>query len=164
MIELLTSAGLTAAQAVTVAMLVGPMQVAGRIVVFAFAGRVRVARLGVSAFSLILVSLVALIGVNGFGAAAILFVTVYGAGNGVLTIVRGTTPAELFGRDGLGSVLGHLSRAGLYSTAIAPAAYSMLLTLGFTRASAIATLMAVALAAMGCYALAVRSAPATRAA
>jgi predicted MFS family arabinose efflux permease len=164
MIELLTSAGLTAAQAVTVAMLVGPMQVAGRIVVFAFAGRVRVTRLGVTAFTLILLSLVALISVNGFGAAAILFVTVYGAGNGVLTIVRGTTPAELFGRDGLGSVLGHLSRAGLYSTAIAPAAYSMLLTLGLTRTSAVTTLMAVALGAMGSYAIAVRSAPATRAA
>src|SRR5450432_1614846 len=164
MIELLTSAGLTPAQAVTVSMLVGPMQVAGRIVVFAFAGQVRVTRLGMTAFTLILASLAALFGANGFGVAAILFVAVYGTGNGVLTIVRGTTPAELFGRDGLGSVLGHLSRAGLYSTAVAPAAYSMLITIGLTRASAIATLMAVALGAMGCYGLAVRSAPATRAA
>jgi MFS family permease len=156
MIELLTGAGLTAVQAVTVAMLVGPMQVTGRIVVFAFAGDVRATRLGVIAFTLILVALAALLGANGLGAAAILFVTVYGTGNGVLTIVRGTTPAELFGREGLGGVLGHLSRAGLYSTAVAPAAFAVLVTIGLARNMAIAALMAVALAAMGSYAMAVR--------
>jgi MFS family permease len=158
MIELLTGAGLTAAQAVTVSMLVGPLQVSGRVIVFAFAGRVRATKLGVTAFALIFAALAALFSANGLGAAAILFVTVYGAGNGVLTIVRGTTPAELFGRDGLGSVLGHLSRAGLYSTAIAPVGFSALLAFGLTRNAAIAALMAVALGAMGSYAMAVRPA------
>jgi MFS family permease len=157
MIELLTGAGLTAAQAVTISMLVGPMQVAGRVVVFGLSGRVRASALGLTAFALMLCALVALLGINGFGPAALVFVTLYGIANGVLTIARGTTPAELFGREGLGALLGHLSRAGLYATAIAPAGYSALLAFGLNRNNAVAALVVVALGAAGCYAMAVRA-------
>jgi MFS family permease len=156
MIELLTGAGLTAAQAVAIAMLMGPMQVAGRVVVFGFSGRVRASALGLTAFTLMLCALVALLGIDGFGPAALVFVTVYGVANGVLTIARGTTPAELFGHEGLGALLGHLSRAVLYSTAIAPAGYSALLALGLTRNTAVAVLIAVALGAAASYGVAVR--------
>ena len=157
LISLLTTAGLTAAQAVTISMLVGPMQVAGRIVEFGFSGRVRAVTVGLVAFALMLLALVALISVEGFGIAAIVFVAAYGCGNGVLTIVKGTAPAELFGRDGLGALLGHLSRAGLYAKAVAPASFSALLTFGLTRNGALATLMAISVAGMGSYAMATRS-------
>ena len=156
LINLLTTAGLTAAQAVTISMLVGPMQVAGRIIEWGFSGRVRAVTVGVVAFALMLLSLVALITVEGFGIAAIVFVIAYGCGNGVLTIVKGTAPVELFGREGLGGLLGYLSRAGLYAKAIAPAAFSALLTFGFTRNAALASLTALAIAGMGTYALATR--------
>jgi hypothetical protein len=106
LISLLTTAGLTPAQAVSISMLVGPMQVAGRIIELGFAGRVRAVTVGVVAFSLMLLALVALISVEGFGIAAVVFVIAYGCGNGVLTIVKGTAPVELFGRKGLGGLLG----------------------------------------------------------
>ncbi len=157
LITLLTSAGLTAAQAVTISMLVGPMQVAGRLIEYGFAGRVRAVTVGLIAFTLMLLSLVALISVEGFGIAAIVFVTAYGCGNGVLTIVKGTAPVELFGRDGLGRLLGHLSRAGLYAKALAPAAFSGLLALGLTRNAALASLVSVGLLGMGSFAMALRS-------
>ena len=160
LISLLTTAGLTPAQAVTIAMLVGPMQVAGRIVELGFSGRVRAVTVGLVAFALMLLALLALISVEGFGIAAIVFVVAYGCGNGVLTIVKGTAPAELFGREGLGALLGHLSRAGLYAKAVAPASFSALLTFGLTRNAALATLMAVSVAAMGSFALATRPLPA----
>lgn len=156
LISLLTTAGLTAAQAVTVSMLVGPMQVAGRVIEFGFSGRVRAVTVGLVAFALMLVALVALIAVDGFGAAALLFVVAYGCGNGVLTIVKGTAPAELFGRSGFGSLLGHLSRAGLYAKALAPATFTGLLTLGLTRNAALAALASVSLAGMFSYAMALR--------
>src|SRR5207247_2460423 len=77
---------------------------------------------------------------------------------GVLTSAGLTAaPAELFGRHGLGALLGYLSRAGLYAKAIAPAAYSGMLAYGLTRNAALATLTVVALAAMGSYLVAVRS-------
>jgi hypothetical protein len=156
LISLLTTAGLTPAQAVTVSMLVGPMQVAGRVIELGFSGRVRAVTVGLVAFSLMLAALVALIAVDGFGAAALLFVVAYGCGNGVLTIVKGTAPAELFGRTGFGSLLGYLSRAGLYAKALAPAAFTGLLALGLTRNAALAALAAVSVAGMASYAIAVR--------
>ena len=156
LIQLLTTAGLTPAQAVTVSMLVGPMQVAGRIIEFGFAGRVRAVTVGIVAFGLMLLSLVALISVEGFGIAAIVFVVAYGCGNGVLTIVKGTAPVELFGAKGLGGLLGYLSRAGMYAKAIAPASFSALLTFGLTRNAALASLAALAIAGMGTYAIASR--------
>jgi MFS family permease len=151
LISLLTTAGLTAAQAVTVSMLVGPMQVAGRIVELGFSGRVRAVTVGVVSFALMLLSLVALISVEGFGIAAIVFVIAYGCGNGVLTIVKGTAPVELFGSQGLGGLLGYLSRAGLYAKAVAPASFSALLTFGLTRNAALASLAALSVAGMGTY-------------
>jgi hypothetical protein len=117
---------------------------------------VRAVTVGMIAFGLILLALVALISVDGFGIAAVLFVIAYGLGNGVLTIVKGTAPVELFGREGLGSLLGHLSRAGLYAKAVAPASFSALLTFGLTRNGALAALAGLAVAGMGSYAMAVR--------
>lgn len=157
LISLLTAAGLTAAQAVTVSMLVGPMQVAGRIIEFGFSGRVRAVTVGLVAFGLMLLALVALISVEGFGVAAIVFVIAYGCGNGVLTIVKGTAPVELFGARGLGGLLGYLSRAGLYAKAIAPASFSALITFGLTRNAALASLAALTFAGMGSYMLATRN-------
>ncbi len=139
LISLLTSAGLTPAQAVTVSMLVGPMQVAGRVIELGVSGRVRAVTVGLAAFALMLLALVALTSVEGFGVAAILFVVAYGCGNGVLTIVKG-----------------NLSRAGLYAKAVAPASFSALLTFGLTRNGALATMMAISVAGMGSYAMATR--------
>lgn len=159
LVNLLTAAGLTPAQAVTVSMLVGPMQVAGRIIELGFSGRVRAVTVGFIAFALMLLSLLALISVQGFGVAAIMFVIAYGIGNGVLTIVKGTAPVELFGREGLGGLLGHLSRAGLYAKAFAPASFSALLTLGLTRNAALASLAALAVGGMASYWMAIRAEP-----
>ena len=156
LINLLTSAGLTPAQAVTVSMLVGPLQVAGRVIELGLSHRVRAVTVGFVSFALMLTALLALINVEGFGIAAIVFVVAYGCGNGILTIVKGTAPAELFGREGLGGLLGYLSRAGLYAKASAPAAFSALLTFGLTRNAALAAMATLAVAGMGTYAMALR--------
>jgi len=91
--------------------------------------------------------------------AAIVFVVAYGFGNGVLTIVKGTAPVELFGSKGLGGLLGYLSRAGLYAKAVAPASFSALLTFGLTRNAALASLAALSIAGMGTYTRATRGQP-----
>ena len=155
MIGLLTAAGLTASEAVGLSMLVGPMQVAGRLVELRFARRVRAVAVGFVAFALMLLALVTLFGVRGFGALAVLFVVAYGCGNGLLTIVRGTAPAELFGREGLGALLGHLSRYASFAKALAPGCYSALLAIGLERNASLAALAGVALAGTASYAIAV---------
>lgn len=151
LITLLTSAGLTPAQAVTVSMLVGPLQVAGRVIEFRFSARVRAVTVGIIAFSLMLLSLVALISVEGFGIAAILFIVAYGVGNGVLTIVKGTAPVELYGREKLGRLLGKLGAASQFAKAVAPAAFSGLLAIGLTRNAALGALVAVGFAGLGSF-------------
>ena len=156
-ITLLTTAGLTQAQAVTISMLAGPLQVAGRIAEMGVSGRVKAVTIGVVTFGLMLLALVALISVEGFGIAAIVFVIAYGCGNGVLTIVKGVAPVELWGARGLGALLGYLSRAGSFAKALAPGTFSALLTFGFTRNAALSALVALCLAGLGTYALAVRS-------
>ena len=63
----------------------------------------------------------------------------------------------MFGREGLGSLLGYLSRAAFYAKATAPAAFSALLTFGLTRNAALASMAAMALGGIGTYAMATRN-------
>lgn len=86
--------------------LVGPMQVAGRIVEFAGGRQLRAVTVGLLAMLVMLAALLLLLALSGAGWPAFLFAALYGASNGVMTIVRGTVPAELYGREQYGSLLG----------------------------------------------------------
>ena len=55
----------------------------------------------------------------------------YGWSNGVMTIVRGTVPAELFGHRGYGALLGRLARPQFVLKASAPVALTLVAPLGF---------------------------------
>jgi hypothetical protein len=156
LIPLLTEAGLTPAQAVTISMLVGPMQVVARIAELAFARRVLPVHIGAVAFALVAISACALMAVSGAGAMSLFFVAAFGAGNGLLTIARGTVPPELYGRAGLGALLGYVARAGMVARAVAPAAWPTLLALGLARTPALASLAGLSAGALGAYAWAVR--------
>ncbi|HYQ98435.1 MAG TPA: MFS transporter [Casimicrobiaceae bacterium] len=119
-IGLLTAAGLTAGEAVLAGSLIGPMQVAGRIVEFTAGRRLRAQTVGILAFALMASALLLLALAHGLSAAAFAFAAVYGVSNGVMTIVRGTVPAELFGRRGFGALLGRLALPQLVARAVAP--------------------------------------------
>lgn len=159
LINLLTAAGVPKGEAVAMSMLVGPMQVAGRIAELAVSRRVRAVHVGATAFTLMAASLAALLAVRGPGAAALLFVIAYGWGNGLLTIAKGTVPAELYGRGRLGSLLGYIARAGMVAKAVAPAAWPALLASGLARPWALGALLLCAASGAGVYAWAVRRGP-----
>lgn len=158
MVSLLVAQGLTQAQAVSVAMFMGPMQVAGRIAEFGFASRIGVLTLGSITFGLFFLAFAALLAIDGFGVASVAFVMAFGCANGLFTIMRGTTPVELFGTDRLGALLGHLARASLYSRAVAPATFSGVLAIGVTRNAALAALGLIALCGWAAYWTALRAA------
>ena len=164
LINLLTAAGVPKGQAVAMSMLVGPMQVAGRIAELAVSRRVRAVHVGATAFALMAASLAALLAVRGPGAAALLFVIAYGWGNGLLTLAKGTVPAELYGRHHLGGLLGYIARAGMVAKAVAPAAWPALLALGLARPWALGALLLCAGTGAAAYAWAVRRAPRTHSA
>ena len=124
-IGLLTASGLTATDAVLIGALFGPMQVAGRIVEFTAGRNLRAQAVGTLAFAMLAASLLVLAQVRGLMLLALLFAVLYGFSNGVMTIVRGTVPAELFGRDAFGALLGRLARPQLIARAIAPVALAL---------------------------------------
>lgn len=123
--QLLQAAGLGLAAAVLAASLVGPAQVAARITEF-FALRrlhpLHAARL--AAFAHPLGAGVLLV----VGApAGLAFSLLHGAGNGILTIAKGTLPLVIFGPQGYGAMQGKLMIPARIAQAVAPFAFGLAL-------------------------------------
>jgi MFS family permease len=123
--RLLERAGATPVQAIAASALVGPAQVAARLVEFVVLRRshplvsARIAALlhpiGAAIFAVI-------------GApAAVAFALFYGAGNGLLTIARGTVPLAVFGPYGYGERTGLLGAPARAAQAVAPLLFGLLL-------------------------------------
>ena len=117
---LLQGIGLTAAVAVGVAAMIGPSQVAGRVLEWVFARRIDPLTgswIGAALLPLGIVGLLA-------GGPAIGFAVAYGMSNGILTISRGTLPMHLFGAHGYATRLGRLALPPLLAQAIAPTLFT----------------------------------------
>jgi MFS family permease len=126
LISTLQGSGLSGDEAVYVAMLVGPMQVLGRLAEYAGGSRLRATVVGGTSMAVMLLSLALLGLIQGPGWLALVFAALYGASNGVLTIVRGTVPAELFGRTRYGELLGKLAGPSFIGKACAPLAFAVI--------------------------------------
>ena len=117
-LPLLESLGATLDSAILVAALIGPGQVAGRMVEFALTRRTNLlTRARLAAFLSPVSFLVLLIGGP---IAAPLFAILYGMSNGILTINRGALPMAIFGPAGYASLLGWLAVPVLLAQASAP--------------------------------------------
>jgi hypothetical protein len=120
---LLQTVGASATVAVAVGALIGPAQVAARLVEFGVLRRVHPllsARLAAAAHPLgIAVLLVA--GVP----AAFAFALLHGAGNGMMTITKGTLPLALFGPAGYGTRQGWLMMPMRALSALAPVLFGV---------------------------------------
>ena len=157
LIGLMTTAGITAADAVLIGALIGPMQVGGRVVEFSHGRRLRARTVGTLAFGLMALACVLLTQMHGLKAAAIGFAALYGVSNGVMTIVRGTVPAELFGRREFGTLLGRLAQPQLIARAVAPVALTLAFPFDPTRAITVYLLAAGGLMSLAAYQFAIRS-------
>lgn len=119
-IPLLTERGLPMSLIVGAIAIVGPAQVAGRIVLFALRGRLTTASAGTIAmvafpFSVLIVTLF-----PASDAALFAFALLYGGANGIITIVRGTAVPTLMWREGYGAINGALTLPGNIAKALAP--------------------------------------------
>ena len=125
--RLLEAAGATPAAAVAAAALVGPAQVAARVAEFGFLRRFHPlvsARLATIAHP---VGAAVLFTVGAPAAAA--FTLLHGAGNGVLTIAKGTLPLAIFGPGGYGLRQGLLGAPSRFVQACAPFLFGLLIDL-----------------------------------
>lgn len=123
--RVLEAAGATSTQAIVAAALIGPAQVAARL---AEAGLMRrfhplvSARLSTLAHPIGVAVLLA-----GGGWLAAPFALLHGAGNGVLTIARGTVPLAVFGPKDYGYRLGLLGAPARIGQAGAPLGFGLLI-------------------------------------
>ncbi len=122
---LLERAGATPVQAIAAAALVGPAQVAARLAELLLLRRTH--PLIAARIAALLHPLGAAIFVLIGPAAAAAFAIFYGAGNGLLTIARGTVPLAVFGPHGYGERTGLLGAPARAAQACAPLLFGLLL-------------------------------------
>lgn len=163
LIPLLQRFGHSAATAVLVSTLIGPMQVAGRIGEMSFARHARPQTIGKLTFAVLPAALLALLffGERQFAVAA--FCALYGLSNGVLTIVRGIVPQELFGRENYGAISGALAGPSLVAKAAGPLAAAMFVEFNSSPAWLLWILCAVSVLSLYCFVAATRVERPTRA-
>ena len=127
LITILHRQGLSLAQAAWIGACIGPMQVLGRVLESFFMARFKPSQVGVLAMGLLpgALLLLAIFPNQMFGYLS--FALLYGMCNGVMTIVRGTLPAELYGREHYGAVNGVMAMPVLMAKAAGPIAASLLL-------------------------------------
>ena len=120
----LQARGLELTAAVALGALVGPSQVGARIVEMAFGRHYQ--PIWTMAASVTLVAAGVLLLVAGFPILA-LALGLYGAGNGIGSIAKGTLPLALFGPFGYASLMGRLALPSLLAQALSPSIRAILI-------------------------------------
>lgn len=123
--RLLQISGLGTADAIIAASLVGPAQVIGRLFEFGLLQRMHPlisARL--AAITHPIGSMLFLIFA---GPAGMIFTSLHGMGNGILTIAKGTLPLAIFGPTGYGKRQGFLMAPSRFAQAAAPFVFGVLI-------------------------------------
>jgi hypothetical protein len=143
-VPLFGALGFKGEEAVFMAALIGPAQVASRLGEILMGGRLRATDLGLIAFGLLPVAIGLFAGLGFSWPAAIVFALLYGASNGLVTIAKGAVPLMLFGPKGYGEVLVIISAPNLVLNAAAPLLFALLLS----AASAETALMVAGAAAL----------------
>ncbi|WP_343717030.1 MFS transporter [Inquilinus sp.] len=161
MIGILAGLGLAAPVAVWIATLRGIGQSGARLAEVMFGGGLSPPALTLAAAALLPVCFVAGLWGGQVPTAAIAFAFLYGAGNGLLTITRGTLPLVLFDPGRYGAIAGRLLVPGFLGSAAAPVVYAAVIE-RWGEAAALwlsAALAAVTLAAAAALCATARAAP-----
>ena len=123
--RLLQASGTSLQVAVATAALVGPAQVVARLLEFGLLRRLHplVSAQMAAAAHPVGAAILMVVG----GPAAALFTVLHGAGNGILTIAKGTLPLVLFGAAGYGARQGLMMVPARVAQAFAPVLFGMLI-------------------------------------
>jgi MFS family permease len=151
LIPLLRQLGLTASVAVLMSTLIGPMQVLGRVGEMSLARRALPQTVGKFTFATLPAALLllALFGAHAWMVAV--FCILYGMSNGILTIVRGTIPQALFGREHYGAIAGAMAGPSLLSKAAGPLVAAAILRYDGSAVVLLAVLCAISVASLAFY-------------
>lgn len=145
MIGLLTGLGLAASASVGIATLRGVGQSSARLAEILFGARLHPLSLNLIAALVLPFCFVAGLFSGQLVLTAVVFAFFYGAGNGILTITRGTLPLVLFDHRTYGAFVGQLLVPGFLFAAVAPIAYALVID---RLGEAAALLLSLAVAAI----------------
>jgi len=144
---LLLAVGTTSVAALTASALLGPAQVAARLTEFLAARRFRFHPLLTARIATALhpIGGIVLALFGGPAQIASAFAMLHGAGNGMITIAKGTLPLAIFGAAGYGHRQGLLSFVGRGMQAIAPFTFGLVLEqLGARAALSLSVVLSLA--------------------
>jgi predicted MFS family arabinose efflux permease len=139
--RILEAAGATSLQAVAAGALMGPAQVAARIIEASFLSRYH--PLVSTRLACVLQPIGAVILALAGGGAASVFAVFYGAGNGILTIARGTLPLAIFGPQNYGYRLGLIGAPARIAQAAAPLAFGLMIDVMGSRVLIVASALSL---------------------
>jgi MFS family permease len=119
-VPLLTTWGVETAAILMSVAIIGTMQVVGRIVLMCLSARLETREIGIAVTVLLPASVLALLFFPPTLLSLGLVATLYGAGNGIMTIVRGIAVSDLIGRTHYGALNGALTVPTNVAKALAP--------------------------------------------
>jgi MFS family permease len=150
--------GLSAAQALSVLVWVGPAQVGARFLFASVGQGLSIRALGVLVLSALPLSF-ALFAAGHSTPVLIAFALMFGLANGLMTILRGNIIPQTFGRRHVGRIAGTISGVALIAHASAPLLTAWLLGLLAGYDQLLWLLVGCAATALGAYAVTLRSSP-----
>jgi predicted MFS family arabinose efflux permease len=157
LIPLLQRMGHAVGTVVFFAALIGPMQVAGRIGEMAFARHASPRSVGMVTFAILPIALFTFVWKGEHEWVALAFCLLYGLSNGIITIVRGTLPQELFGAENYGAISGAMAGPSLVLKAAGPVAVAWIASATPSVRFVLGIFLAVSLISLACYRLAIRA-------
>jgi len=147
LMPLMLEGGLSMATIVSGYAVIGPMQVAGRLL-FVWLSRYLSTRLiGTVSFALYPAAIAVLM-LPASGASLVAFAILYGLPNGIVTIVRGTIVPELFGAAAYGAISGALATPSILARAAGPLLMALLWAASGNYSLVIWALLALSLIAV----------------
>jgi len=162
MVNLLREHGMSEAWAIAVPASIGVIQVAGRLLMYFFEHHLDVHRANRLIMTLLPLALLALVVApmlgDWQGGLMLVFVLLWGIGNGMITIVKGTAMALYVSREHMASLNGALGVPQALARAAAPLLLGLLWTPVGGYTSGIWLLLAISLLALGAFILAQRRA------
>ena len=119
-LPILYDRGISAEVAVVAVSFVGPMQVAGRLAMMAGERHVTLHGITISVFAAVATSILLLAATASTPTLVVAFVILFGAGYGIVSIIRPLIARDILGENKIGAKLGAMSLLYLVGTASAP--------------------------------------------
>ena len=142
---LLTERGIAPQTIVLVIALIGPAQVLGRVMLWKLASTLPIRPVGIFTLASLCAGLVLLYVAGASVPALVAFGLIYGAANGVITIVRGLVVPEMLSTRDYGSINGLLAAPSLVAKALAPLTAAWIWSAGDGYAAVLQVVLACSL-------------------